>query len=278
LDAFAGERFSYVLAAKLAGEPADDYIHRRIIQPLSHALGTEPSLDGLGEALLGGYESFKALATNYIFPKHTHEISPHGPIACLALDKTLGGSSFEDFLESEDLEALWLSFNEACEEAGVKPKEQESRPLLEGFAELNMEVFSQKGEASLFAWLQGEMLETQQVDFLFERLTEIRGLGPKNASTLLRDAAYIFDLEDEIRASDRPYLQPIHASLRKVAAYLVRPENDERLHDWVLAGKLAKLCREAGVSGVLTNMGALQLGSIDSQNLDDEIRRLVLEG
>lgn len=128
--------------------------------------------------------------------------------------------------------------------------------LVRGLIEWNFDTYLSAGEESLIAWILGEIEDTGRVEHVHQLLREISGFGPKAASRLLRDLALVFQLEERIHPADRYLLQTVGIGIRKVAAKILPNEGDRRLPDWVLAGKVSKACRMAGVSGVRFNAGA----------------------
>jgi hypothetical protein len=90
---------------------------------------------------------------------------------------------------------------------------------------------------------------------------DIRGVGPKTTSTFLRDVALLYGLEDQIDHIDRLYLQPVDRWTRLLAEMIVAELDEEHVADWIIAGKLAKYTRRAGVSGVRFNMGTSYFGT-----------------
>lgn len=264
-DADSGQADAATSAALrlIAGAPANCYITEKLLAPLGCS-----DIETAVADLSIDKNSFRAVLSRYAFPRS----DGCADVALQALEQTLEGSDFIEFLESEDSEALWLSFVELCGDAELKVKEQEQRPLLDGFARFNMDVYHQTGESNLFIWFADEVEQTGRIDHLFERLVEIRGLGPKNASHILRDAAFLFDWEDKVHLADRLFLQPITSSLRHLAVQII-PECDERPADWVLAGKVAKYCRLADVSGVRFNMGAAYLGMPENKGMHNTIMK-----
>ena len=77
---------------------------------------------------------------------------------------------------------------------------------------------------------------------------------------MLRDWIHIFQVEDQVANRDAIYLQPIDRWMRLVAPLLLEETDAANFPDWILAGKVGKAARTAGVSGIRLNMGVSWLG------------------
>ncbi|MCH8274058.1 MAG: hypothetical protein IH851_04645 [Armatimonadetes bacterium] len=248
------------LLRALAGEPADRYLAEFYMPAMANAVGLEtPALDQLKTALSDQEMAFRAFLANYAATRRSPAREQIAPVFLHALDLTLGGNDFAEYLESHDAEALWLSFDEAWTERTGKSAAP-LRPVLEGTAELVFEIFETHGHGNVFRWACDEIARSRRVEAVFLRLKAIRTLGPKTASHFLRDTVILYDLEDDVDYADRIYLQPISSVVRRLAARIVPEAAGKRLPDWVLAGKMSKQARLAGVSGVRFNIGCAYLG------------------
>jgi hypothetical protein len=105
------------------------------------------------------------------------------------------------------------------------------------------------------------------VEPVYQKITEIKGIGPKVGSLVLRDMVALYDLESRIDPSDYHYLQPVDTWIRRIGP-LLSDEIDEKTADWVIAGKLAKLCRRNRVSGVRFNQGVQYLAIVELRDLE----------
>ncbi|MBS1718110.1 MAG: hypothetical protein JSS72_10320 [Armatimonadetes bacterium] len=128
--------------------------------------------------------------------------------------------------------------------------------VVAGLAELSQEVCGLPGVHSIYDWITQAAEKTQRVEKAFLRIVEIRGVGPKLASVIMRDFIEIAQLELSILAIDQIYMQPINKQVRRFATAVVPELDPEKSADWILAGKIAKAARAAGVSGIRVNMGA----------------------
>lgn len=257
----------------IAGRPADLYVSESLFPALARILRpTSVSLEGIRQSLSSDNAAFATILSYYATARRGHERETLSRMMLLALSRTLGESSFAEFLDSGDSEALWISFTEVCGDAGRKPAEQQNRPVIEGLAELAFEIYEEIGHGNIVKWICDEISETHRCEEVFNRLVEVKTLGPKAASHILRDVTYIFDLEDTLDYSDRLFLQPINSAVRRVANYVLDMPEDAHYADWVLAGKLSRAIRLAKASGVRFNFGctyigtrlARQMGGVDS--------------
>lgn len=270
---------AHELIRSIAGRPADLYVAEKVIPSLAKVVRPQTeSLEGIKEALKSPDAAFALVLGYYAVARRGQESEALSRMMLLALTRTLGESSFSEFLESGDSEALWMSFVEVCTEEGKKSLEQQNRPVIEGIAELAFEVYEDFGHGNIVEWICDEIAETHRCQSLFNRLVEIRTLGPKTASHILRDVAFVYDLEDTLDFCDRLFMQPINSVVRRVASYILDTPGDEHYADWVLAGKLSKAIRLANSSGVRFSLGCGYVGSRLSARLggiDSALRELV---
>jgi hypothetical protein len=110
---------------------------------------------------------------------------------------------------------------------------------------------------------------TDRIEPQFLRLVDIRNVGPKLSSLLMRDVTFLYGLEDQIDPVDRLYVQPIDKWIRLIAPYVCDDPGIEDAADWVLAGKISKYTRRAGVSGVRFNMGATFFGAREVRSMEE---------
>jgi hypothetical protein len=173
------------------------------------------------------------------------------------------------FLREGNADPFVRQFVDALTPKGKRASSQ-LECLVRGLIEWNFDTYRASGEESLVAWVLGEIEETGRVEHVHQLLREISGFGPKAASRLLRDLVLVFQLEERIHPADRYLLQTVGAGIRRVAAKILPDEGDRRLPDWVLAGKVSKACRMAGVSGVRFNAGAeWRFGILAGETSDD---------
>ena len=93
----------------------------------------------------------------------------------------------------------------------------------------------------------------------------VRGMGDQATSSLLRDIAWVYDLDEELELthpSQTIYTQPISMKVRRVAEFIWPGLKNKR--DWkAVAHQIVEGCLKAHVSSVRFNQGALYLGTRD---------------
>jgi hypothetical protein len=252
---------SVQLVRALAGDRADRYIPEFLLHPLERVFQTDNlTLRDLRDAFSDPYLCLRALLGHYAFCRRGKDRAELSSLAIEALERTCDEDEFESFLEEPDAGRLWEGFLKACEESRRKPLEQLNRGVIAGLGELAQEVYRLDNVGSVAGWVLKGVLQTDRVEPQFLRIVDIRGVGPKISSLFLRDVAHVFGLEAQIDRADRLYVQPIDKWLRLLAPYVIDEPDVEVPADWVLAGKLAKYSRLAGVSGIRFNMGATYFG------------------
>lgn len=176
----------------------------------------------------------------------------------------------ETFLGAGDAGPFWAEFTEGLTAKGKKATDQ-LEGLVKGLVEWNFETYRGAGEESLVAWILAEVRETGRIEHVHQLLREVPGFGPKASSRLLRDLVLVFQLEERVHPADRYLLQTVGRAIRRAAAIVLPHAVDRRLPDWVLAGKISKACRLAGVSGARFNAGAeWRFGHVDGGGGDEE--------
>jgi hypothetical protein len=168
--------------------------------------------------------------------------------------------SFDEVMKLEDGTALWEAFAAVCLERRRKNNEAQNRGLIQGMLELEQEIFQSDRVGSIANWMLDGIAQTRRLEPQFERIVDIRGVGPKSTSTFMRDVVYLFGYEDKVEPADRIYIHPIDRWLRMMARYLVPEPNMDKAADWIIAGKISKYTRRAGVSGIAFNMGSTYFG------------------
>lgn len=262
------------LANYLAGVPAESYFNDVLVAGICGVIKMfPPSLNNLMEAIKDPREAFRAVLGHYATSRRGGDRNLLVRMYLSALDRTLGDSSFEEFLDAGDLEALWISFTEVSAELGKKQFEQQNRPVLEGISELVFEIYEEKGHGNLISWIRNEIVESHQAEHLFNRLTSIPTVGPKTASHLVRDVTALYDLEEILNYSDRHFLNPVNPIIRSIARYFLPQESNSKIPDAILAGKMCRQMRLIGVSGIKFNMGTsfLMLRPVPGINNIDEL-------
>lgn len=241
------------LLRQVAEEDADAYLREALLPAWADALECEPAMDVVRSAARGGRGALRLVLCRYVFGHRRFLRFRAAEAAAEAIDQVV--TDVDQFLRRGDGDAFWASFA-----ARLTPKAQKSqdqlRALVEGVLSLCFDVYRHSGEESLIWWMAEEVRETSRVEHLHEILREIRGLGPKSLSRLLRDVVVVFDLERRVHPADRYLLTAVGRPIRMLAAEIVPESRERKLPDWILAGKVSKACRLAGVSAARFNMGA----------------------
>ncbi len=168
---------------------------------------------------------------------------------------------------------IWHRFQEALAAEGANCNETQDRGVVQGLFELAAEL----GGQSIATWIVRGAETERKIEAQFMRIVDIRGLGPKGTSTFVRDVVYLYEIEDKIEAVERIHIQPVDRWLRLIVREVVPEDGMDHAADWVIAGKVNKYCRRAGVSGVLFNMGCTYFGQKtvrEVERFDAEISRL----
>lgn len=244
-----------------------------LLQGLAPAQRTEESARGM---LCDPLLCLRAIFADYAFSRRGKERQELASIANEALRRTC---QVTDLFSQQDAVMLWHAFEEVCLERGRKPHEQLNRGVVQGLAELAQEACSLGGNGSIALWIVDAARNTGRIENQFMRMVDIRGVGPKLSSLILRDVVYLFNLEDRIDPMDRLYFQPIDRWTRSIAEVVVEDYDDPA--DWILAGKLAKIARRSGAHGTLFNMGVTFFGAREVHSVEafhDGIARMMQSG
>ena len=268
------------LMRALAGAPAQEYVQHLLDVGLTRAWA-QP-LSTLADARAGFLEPRQCLQAalgHYAFLRRGRD---RQELAHLARESIAEAQLASDIpiVERRDGSSVWKCFEARCESAGRKPLPELNYGPVAGLVELAQEIYQQDGVGSIAQWIGDAVVRTGRLEAEFERIVDIRGVGPKFASVFLRDVVFVLDVEDTIAPVDRLYLQPIDKWIRMSAPLILDSDQqhsaagsedtpragNEGRPDWVLAGKLAKYARLAGVQGTRLNMGASWLGSREGKS------------
>lgn len=252
---------SVAVMQALAGSYADQYIGEVLLPALARALRTESTQKSeIAKGFADPYLSLHAFYFHYAFSRRGKDREELAEFATLALKRCIKEHGFPSLLQMADGAVLWEKFDALCLEHGHKNSEQLNRGLIQGMLELAQEIYQIDEIGSIPGWIALGVRETGHIEPQFLRIVDIRGVGPKNTSTFLRDVAFVFDLEDDLDFANRLYVQPIDRWIRMIAEEVITEIDASEAADWIIAGKLAKYARYAGVSGIRFNMGATYFG------------------
>jgi hypothetical protein len=154
-----------------------------------------------------------------------------------------------------------------CQEHQRKINEQLNRGLIEGLASYAARLYAEDEIGNIWMDIQQAIVQSGRVEPIYQKITEIKGIGPKVGALVLRDMVALYDLESVIEPADYHYLQPVDTWIRRIGP-LLSDEIDDKTADWVIAGKLAKLCRRNRVSGVRFNQGVQYLAIVELRDLE----------
>lgn len=256
---------------RLAGEKADKFQREVLYPQMARAMKLSlPNSEAVREALADPYYAFRVMLGYYAFAKRGNDRVEYSGFALQALDKVLQGNkvNFSAFLASGNApERLWNAFVEVCKENQRKVNEQLNRGLIEGLAGYTAQLYADDEIGNIWMDILQAIVQSGRVEPIHEKITDIKGIGPKVGSLVLRDMVALYDLESHIDPSDYHYLQPVDTWIRRIGPMLTEEINDKTA-DWVIAGKLSKLCRRNRVSGVRFNQGVQYLAIVEVRDLE----------
>lgn len=252
----------------ISKEWGDAYVKDDLLPSLASA-ARMPSrkVADIREALSDPFWFLVLFFSNYAFARRGKDRDELAKLAVTAVKTCTSPETIQELLAQSDGEALWEAFDSLCRENHRKSSEQLNKGILAGTIELAQEIAQLGQSGSVADWVVEGIQRTGRIEPQFLRIVDIRGMGPKTTSTLLRDLVYIFDLESEIDNIDRLYVQPMDKWVRAIGHEIIPEDVDDRTPDWVLAGKISKYARRARVSGVKFNMGASHFGTREVRDL-----------
>jgi len=255
---------AYQLFNHLAGPQAERAINDQLLPVLqASAKAPESNQDSVRDTFEHPFNALHAFFAHYAFARRGKDRDDLSSMAVSALRRVTTAETINDLLKQDDGSAVWEAFCQICIERRRKNSEQLNRGLIAGMIELAQEIYALDEIGSITGWIADSVEQTDRIEAPFLRIVDIRGVGPKTTSTFLRDMVLLFELEDQIDHADRLYVQPVDRWLRLAAPLLVPEANIEAAVDWVIAGKIAKYARRAGVSGIRLNIGNTYFGSHD---------------
>ncbi|CUU38400.1 MAG: hypothetical protein N2045_08870 [Fimbriimonadales bacterium] len=268
---------------RLAGEKAERFQKEVLYPQLARAMRIASSqAQDVREALADPYYAFRAMLGYYAFAKRGNDRLEYSGFALQALERVLEGKkeNFAAFLESDDApQRLWSAFEAVCKENQRKVNEQLNRGLIEGLTGYAQRIYAEDGIGNIWTTIQRDIVRTGRVEPIYNTITDIKGIGPKVGALVLRDMVALYDLEPTIDPGDYHYLQPVDTWIRRIGPMLTDEITNDTA-DWVIAGKLSKLCRRNRVSGVRFNQGVQYLAIVEVRQLDylkDYLRQLAKE-
>lgn len=252
---------SVAIMRMLAGDRADRYIGEIWLPSLAAATRAQSAtLKDIRAAFSNPYTCLLAFFQHYAFSRRGKDRDDLAYMAVQALKRTTAEDQIETLLAEPDGSRVWGAFEAVCAERKRKNSEQLNRGLIAGMVELAQEIYRLDNIGSIAGWIVRGVMQTDRLEPQFLRIVDIRGVGPKTTSTLLRDVCHLYSLEDQVDHADRLFVQPVDRWLRMAAEEIVPELDDRDAVDWIVAGKIAKYTRHAGVSGIRFNMGTTYFG------------------
>lgn len=217
------------------------------------------------EAIQAGFEDpylcLRAFMGHYAFARRGKDRELIAGYCYQALERAGGLEGFDALLRAPEGVALWQAYDQVCVENRRKNNEPQNRGIIQGMLELAQEIYSDDGVGSIARWIVRGVKTDGKVEPQFERIVDIRGVGPKCASTFLRDVVLFYGVEELVDPADRLFIQPVDRWLRASAALMVPEPDMDKAADWIIAGKIGKYTRRARISGVLFNLGNTWYGT-----------------
>ena len=233
------------------------YVEELLLPRMLHHVPMSDRCEETARALLcDPIGCLRAIFQEYAFARRGKERHDLSSLSVQALKRA---TASKELFNQEDAVFVWEAFEEVCQENRQKPMEQLNRGILQGMPELAQEIQSAGGSGSIALWIVDAARKTGRIENQFMRMVEVRGVGPKLSSLILRDVVYLFNLEDRIDPIDRLYFQPIDKWTRVCSEFVV--DDYDNPADWILAGKLSKVARKSGAKGALFNMGVTYFGT-----------------
>lgn len=265
---------------EMSGDFADLYVDTFLVLRLRKSAGRSVTDEISPKILFEDPADFLRLFFgHYAFARRGKERDELAEMSLATIDKALEAESMEDLLKRDSGEVLWDLFVEQYEGDLERANEGQNRGLIQGMLELMQEVYEIDGVGSVPHWIVSGVHKSRRLEPQFDRIVDIRGVGPKTTSMILRDVSFYFDLENITDPKDLVYVQPVDRWLRLLARIIVPEPGMDSAADWVIAGKVAKYCRKAGYSGIRFNMGTVYFGQRIVRSPDklvDELRNLLL--
>lgn len=210
-------------------------------------------------ALRDPFACLRTLYSGYAFARRGKDRADLSDLAAATLQR-IGKTVGTDFLAEASAKTLWDAFVHDCAQAKRNPSPEHNLGPIAGFAEIAQELYRETGDGGILSWIEREILASGRIESAFFRIVEVRGIGPKVATMILRDFVWLLGMEDQVAPIDRLYLVMVDKWLRLIAPYAIPNAIAAGMPDWILAGKFAKQARLAGVSCIRFGMGASHLG------------------
>jgi len=204
-------------------------------------------------ASLSGYleeDPLKSLRWLFRFYALARQIE-YGPLAEAALRAALNRYPLEHLMGNPLL--VIKEFEQQVRWRHWKPNLKINGGVIRGL----LQLVSQ--HQNLHKWAKS-LLAAGRAEDLYLELLSIEGFGEKIAALIVRDLAWLYDLEEAVPIRDRLYLQPVDIWIERIF-YALWPEFSQKPPKWIIAKKIAEACARWSLSGVQFNQGAWWFGS-----------------
>jgi hypothetical protein len=223
-------------------------------------------------------DRLELLLGNYAFSRKGGEgagYQKHALDALRAVSKSSGGFAALA-TQPEPGKMVFEEFKAIC---GALPKRKGSNDNLNGVI-AGLTDLAAKVRQSPVLWIRDKIAGAGRVEPVFVELLNIRGIGEKLASFILRDIVWLYELERGIEKGDLLYLQPVDIWVRRIASIFWRDSRleSDKVPRLLVARRLAEFCHTHGISGVRFNQGAWYFSrQEDRRILAERLRALVHE-
>lgn len=265
------------IVSTLTGAPANAFRCEYVYGQLGRACGVRvPERTEIMQRLGEPLNCLKAIYRYYAFARRGKERNALGEASLAALERAVEQHGPDKLLNRRDARPIWDAFLEECPRFEVKPNPDLNLGVVAGLAELTFEVH-QRHNASLQQWVAQAVEQEHRIEAQFQRVVDVRGVGPKIASTILRDFIEVGKVEHLLARRDSIYVQPIDRWVRAIAPMLLRDPRASQYSDWILAGKISMVARQTGHSPIALSYGIAEIGmrSIGWHEPEAQFRRII---
>lgn len=190
------------------------------------------------------------IVLNSAFARAGGEQAGYGQIASVVLNS----------IQSKNLtpELAWSTFESRCKERNKCPNEKLNKGVVTGL----IDCACKRG--NIVGYFRDKLASNAEGAFL--ELLTIAGIGEKVAPFVLRDIAWLYDLEIQIPLRYRVYLQPVDRWVRRVAACLWPDLSADKVPNWLIATRIVYESNRLNISGISLNQGAWYFGAKEVQD------------
>jgi len=203
-------------------------------------------------------EAFKWFLSSYAFERQGR--SPHYSIAAVkAVNKYEAALPYPDFEEKVWKDFL-ISGRFADDGRGANKKNNPLAPAGGAINSASLLVTSLEDyDFNIVKWASS-LVKSGEIETVWNKLVQIRGIGSKIASLFLRDVVYAFEI-DEDKIEKKVYLQPIDVWTERGARALAQYISETPKLYWEFAEVLVEVSERVNVRSTLTNVGLWTFGA-----------------